>query len=155
MSTGLGEVHSTFWTRWYARLTQSDAERTQINQNILSAAFRCLNSYPIQNAGIFLLTVKEGDGVCADGVQGHRLFAVFGAAALVFLFPPEERPAGRCRESLTGVFLHFCYAVSAVKLLVHPARHARTYTDENTFFFMHWAILRFWDFASITYFLSH
>lgn len=37
MSTGRGEVHSTFWTRWYARLTQSDAQEQDKNQsNILS-----------------------------------------------------------------------------------------------------------------------
>ena len=72
------------------------------------------------------LTVQEGDGVGADGVQSHRLFAVFGAAAFVFLFPPEEGPAGGCRQSLTGVFLHFCHAVSAVKLLVHPTTHRDT-----------------------------
>lgn len=63
--------------------------------------------------------IKEGDGVRADCVQSHHLFAVFGAAALVFLFPPEKGSAGRCGERLTGVFLHFGHAVSAVKLLVH------------------------------------
>lgn len=68
-----------------------------------------------------LLTVEERDGVCADGVQGHRLFAVFGAAALVFLLPPEEGSAGGGGQGLAGVFLHFRHAVAAVKLLVHPA----------------------------------
>lgn len=63
--------------------------------------------------------VEEGDGVCADGVQSHHLFAVFGAAAFVFLFPPEEGPARRGRKGFTGVFLHVSDAVSAVKLLVH------------------------------------
>lgn len=77
------------------------------------------------------LTVKEGDGVCADGVQSHHLFAVFGAAAFVFLFPPEEGSARRCRESLTGVFLHFCHAVSAVKLLVHPTPHTHIHTETD------------------------
>lgn len=42
MSTGLGEVHSTFWTRWYARLTQSDAENRQISQTFVWQTFsRC------------------------------------------------------------------------------------------------------------------
>lgn len=119
MSTGLGEVHSTFWTRWYARLTQSDAQSTQMGQHFHWAA----RTLAVHNIRSSLLTVKERDGVGADGVQSHHLFAVFGAAALVFLFPPEEGSAGRRRESLTGVFLHFRHAVSAVKLLVHPAPH--------------------------------
>lgn len=34
--------------------------------------------------------IKEGDGVCANGIQSHHLFAVFGTAAFVFLFSPEE-----------------------------------------------------------------
>lgn len=95
------------------------AKNTQICQTpyVFAAIFQ------IRNIRTVLLTVEEGDGVCADGVQSHRLFAVFGAAALVFLFPPEEGSAGRRRESLTGVFLHFCHAVSAVKLLVHPTPH--------------------------------
>lgn len=32
ISTGRGEVHSTFWTRWYARLTQSNTRNTAVNQ---------------------------------------------------------------------------------------------------------------------------
>lgn len=67
-----------------------------------------------------LLTIKEGDGIGADGVQSHHLFTVFGAAAFVFLFPPEKGSAGCCRERFTGIFLHFCHTVSAIKLLVHP-----------------------------------
>lgn len=66
------------------------------------------------------LTVQEGDGVGADGVQSHRLFAVLGAAALVFLLPPEEGPPGRRRQGLARVFLHLRHAVPAVELLVHP-----------------------------------
>lgn len=70
-----------------------------------------------------LLTIKEGDGIGADGVQSYHLFTVFGAAAFVFRFPPEKGSAGCCRESLTGIFLHFCHTVSAIKLLVHPMSH--------------------------------
>jgi len=77
----------------------------------------------------FLLTIKERDGICADGIQSHHLFAVFGAAAFLLLFPPEKGSAGRCRESLTGVFLHFCHTVSAVKLLVHPTPHTNKNAD--------------------------
>lgn len=77
-----------------------------------------------------LQTVEEGDGVCADGIQSHHLFAVFGAAAFVFLFPPEEGPARRGRKGFTGVFLHVSDAVSAVKLLVHPS--AGTHVNDRT-----------------------
>ncbi len=39
MSTGRGEVHSTFWTRWYARLTQSDTKNTNQSTIFFSKDF--------------------------------------------------------------------------------------------------------------------
>lgn len=74
------------------------------------------------------LTLQKWDGVSADGVQGHWLLAIFGAAALVLLLSPEEGAPGRRRQSFTRavLILHVSHTVSAIELLIHP-EHTQTH----------------------------
>lgn len=83
----------------------------------------------------WFLTIKEWKRVRADGIQGDHVFAIFGAAAFVLLFPAEERSSRGCGDRLAGagLVLQFRHTVPAVKFLVHPVERycAQLHVNNN------------------------